>query len=54
MGELECGAKTYMMWEARKGAHVEKGAHNSLKSKLKRFCKLGGRKSPRGHEGLSE
>jgi hypothetical protein len=51
---VRCGTKKMVMCEATKGAPHEGGAHNSKKFKLQCFIKLGGHKSPRGREGLSE
>jgi hypothetical protein len=54
MSELRCGAKEKVMWGTRKGTPHERGVHNSIKINLLSYPMLGGRKSPRGREGLSD
>jgi hypothetical protein len=48
------GPSKGVRWKARKGAPLEGGAHNSIKSHFKGFHKRGGANPPRGREGMSE
>jgi hypothetical protein len=51
---VRCGTKQRGEVEARKGALLKGGAHNSIKSHFKGFHKRGGANPPRGREGMSE
>jgi hypothetical protein len=52
--DLACGDKVKMMWEARKGAPHERGAHITSNCNLGGFHMKWGANPPRGRIGLSE